>query len=454
MCVLSYYRIRDVNSIKIMLLFAILVTINSFFSLPAISATQTAAQASLPATSQAIFDKGKASFNEKDYAAAASYFKQAEEQGMVSPALYYNLASCYYMLGEYENSSKYFNKVRGYREMQDIAEYNLGLVSSLQDDQVSAEKWFNSVVKNSNDKKLVFLAETKLKSIESQKKPEWVTDRWSAYASAALGYDDNVNFAPLGITAEQSDSFSEIYATADYLLSGDRKNGWLGEIYFYDINYQTEDLYDESEYGAKINKYLQLNRDWQTIYSLDIAKVEYNHEDYQTIAKIAAESRNWLSNKEQLLLRYSYEDINSDNAPYDYLEGWRQKLRAQYSLYHRQDTSRFYYELEFNDRNDLSVASGDYSYSPTRHLFLGKHTSVLSQQWHLTGELSYRASEYPQTANQDRSDDRVRAAVYTDYRFTNDVKLRAKVVYTDNGSTDDFYDYEQTVYTLGLHAYF
>jgi len=159
---------------------------------------------------------------------------------MKSPALYYNLASSYYKLGEYDKAGAYFNKVRKYKDMQSLAEYNLGLVALKKNETKTAEKWFNSVVKNSKDGKLVVLAEKKLRTVKPRKKASWVSKKWSAYLSGALGYDDNVNFAPLGITSEKSDSFSEVVASVDYLFSGDRKNGWLGEAYFYNINYFNE----------------------------------------------------------------------------------------------------------------------------------------------------------------------------------------------------------------------
>ncbi|MCG6937509.1 MAG: hypothetical protein LJE83_04970 [Gammaproteobacteria bacterium] len=442
------------NLINNKLLFVVLITLNSFYSFPASSVTPASAQSNLTAGSWDDFDKGKEYFNQGDYANAVSLFKKVEEQGITSAALYYNLASSYYKLGDYEKSGDYFNKLRSYKEIQDLAEYNLGLIAFIQGDEAAAEKWFNSVVQNSKDKKLVFFAEKKLKDITSQKKPEWVTERWSAYASAFLGYDDNVNFAPLGISTEIADSFSEIYVSADYLFSGDRYDGWLGEVSFYDINYQTEDIFDEREYAAAIKKYLQLNSNWQTIFTLDASKIEYNGEDYQTITLLSAESQNRLSGKQRLSLRYSYEAINSDNPLFDYLQGWRQKLRAEYSRYLRLDNARLYYELELNDRNDLSLSTGDYSYSPTRQLFRGKYTSVFSNEWGLTGDLSYQVSDYPVTSSEDRQDDRIRAAVYADYRFSKDFRLRAKVVYTDNRSTEAIYAYRQTVYSLGVNAYF
>jgi hypothetical protein len=434
------------NSINIKLLFILSLALTVFSS-------------PLMADSQDAFNKGAEYFDQGGYASAVKSFEKLESQGVKSPALYYNLASSYYMLGDYEKAEKYFNKVRQYKDMRSLAEYNLGLTSLKQNDKKSAQKWFSSVVKNSKDKKLVALAENKLKTKRSQKPSSWVNKKWTAYVSGSLGYDDNVNFAPLGITSEKSDTFSEIVASVDYLFAGDRKNGWLGEAYFYNLNYLNEDLYDEYEFGAGIKKNLTLGKKWQTKYGFDMSKINYAGEDYQTIARLSAEARNSFSRNERLYFRYSYEDINSDKNIFDYLAGWRQKFRAGYRLFHKQDHIRLYYELELNNRDDLTIATGgandgQYSYSPTRHTLRGRYTSILSAHWHLIGDLSYRASDYPTTPNQNRQDDRFRAAAYADYRFSRDLKLRAKVDYTDNRSTENIFAYKRTVYSLGLSAMF
>ena len=422
------------------------------FSLPGMAATDNA------------FQTGAESFNQGYYAAAVKAFKEAESQGMKSPALYYNLASSYYKLGEYDKARQYFEKVRRYSGMKYLAEYNLGLVALKQDDTATAEKWFSGVAKNSKDKKLVVLAETRLKETGKKKSakkepPPWLVEKWTAYLSASLGYDSNVNFAPLGIANERSDSFSEIFASADYLFSGNRRTGWLGEAYFYDINYLNENIFDEFEYGANIKRLQQLSRNWQARFSADLKKSNYGGEDYQTITTLGAQGRNTLAKDQYLFLRYAYEDIRSDNTLFDYLEGWRQRMRAEYRIFRKNDNGRLYYELELNDRNDLIIANGGtadglYSYSPTRHVFRGRYTYIFNPEWRMTGDLSYRASAYPTTPNQDRQDDRIRATAYADYRITPDIRLRGKVEYTDNRSTESVFAYKRTVYTLGLNALF
>jgi len=400
------------------------------------------------------FNKAADFFNQGDYAAAVKQFKNAETQGMESAALYYNLASSYYKLGNYEKSIEYFNKVKSYREMRDLAEYNLGLLALKQNDNAAAKKWFTAVKNNSADKKLVSLSKKQLTEISRQKRIKQPAKKWSAYLSLAAGYDDNVNFAPLGISAERSDSFSRIIISADYLLSGNKKDGWLAEVFFYDINYRSESLFDEYEYGAGIKKYLKINPDWKTQYFLKASKINYASEDYQTITKAGVKAKYSISRKEGIYLRYNYDDITSDNVIYDYLEGWRQKIRAEYRHYNTKDIKRIYYELELNNRNDLSTVAGDFSYSPTRHTLRAKYTGIFSRQWRLTGDLAYRVSDYPVTANQDRNDKRLKASLYADYRFDKTFKLRAKVEHTDNSSTEDVFDYRRTVYTVGLSKLF
>lgn len=444
--VLQEYKM---NSKKNKLLFVALIVF-TFFSSSLIAAP-----------SSDFFNSGADYFNQGDYSAAVNSFKKVEALGIKSPALYYNLASSYYKLGEYDKARTYFEKVREYENMQSLAEYNLGLTALKMNDKKTAGKWFRSVAKNSTDKKLVALAESNLKTGRARnapKKTRWVNKKWTSYLSGRLGYDSNVNFAPLGITRGRSDNFTEVIVMADYLLSGDRKNGWLGEVFFYDINYLNENIYDEYDYGVGIKKNLQINRNWQTYYLLDVDKIIYAGDDYQTITRLATQAKNSLSKNERLYFRYGYEDIKSDKEIFDYLEGWRQKFRAEYRLYRKHDNARIYYELELNNRNDLTIPTGVnagiYSYSPTRHTLRGRYARILSRQWQLIGDLSYRASDYPVTASQDRQDDRYRAALYVDYRFTKKLKLRAKVDYTNNRSTRDIFAYKRTVYSLGLNALF
>lgn len=157
-----------------------------------------------------------------------------------------------------------------------------------------------------------------------------------------------------------------------------------------------------------------------------------------------------LSKFERLYLRYGYEDIRSENTLYNYLEGSRHKVRAEYRQYNKSNIKKVYYELELNNRNDLTTAS----YSPKRHTVRGRYTHIFSQDWRLAGDLAYRLSDYPTVASQNRKDTRLKASAYLDYYFDKTMKLRAKIEYTDNSSNLNIYDYTRTVYTVGVNKGF
>ena len=172
--------------------------------------------------------------------------------------------------------------------------------------------------------------------------------------------------------------------------------------------------------------------------------------------KLEARGKRKISKTERIYFRYRYEDIASDYINYDYLEGWRQKLRLEYRQYNRTNIGQLYYELELNDREDyVSTTTGDeYSYSPTRHTLRGKYTEFLDKNWRLTGDISYRMSDYPATSTQDRNDDRWMLATYLDYRFDKSTRLRTKLQYSDNQSTEDLYDYDRVILSVGINKLF
>ena len=152
-------------------------------------------------------------------------------------------------------------------------------------------------------------------------------------------------------------------------------------------------------------------------------------------------------------MRYRYEDIKSDNTLYDYLEGWRQRARAEYRNYSVKNIKQIYYELELNDRGELVTLTFTYDYSPTRHTIRGIYTHIIKRWW-LTGDLSYRFSDYESSSTIDREDDQWKLALSADYHFDRTFKFTTKVQYTDNESSIDRYIYDKSVIKIGLSKLF
>ncbi len=394
------------------------------------------------------FKQGVTYFKSENYVSAVEKFESARKQGMRTTALYYNLGSAYYKLQNYKKAESYFTELRKTAKMKSLAEYNLGLIADRQKSTRKAKKYFNLVVRNSKDKKLTYLAKQQLDKFKSVKKP------WSVYLNGTAGYDSNINFAPVGTGTEKSDSFLDVLASADYLFSGKNSNGWRGEATLYSIRYSGAGIYDQDQYGISLKKAQKL-ADWNTYLKAGFDKLTYGSLDYQSIFNLEVKGRYKLSRTDRIYLRYRYEDISSDDVTFDYLEGWRQKIRAEFRRYNKKNATQFYYELELNNRNDVVPATGSqYSYSPTRHTFRGKYTIDLNRLWRLTGDLAYRISDYPTMTTQDRKDDRWKATVYANYRFDKTMKLKLKLQYIDNSSTESGYSYDRQVVTVGLSKLF
>lgn len=399
------------------------------------------------AGAQTDFNKAMDLFRAGNYEAAVRLFEAARKQGVKSVSLYYNLGSVWYKLGHYEKSGYYFSIVAKNKSMRDLAEYNLGLIAMKYDDLDTAERYFLDVDKMSSDRKLRIMARRRLRDIAIEKQ------RWRAYISMNYGYDDNITAAPSDTVQGVSDNFYDLFASVDRVVGGRRKRGWIVDASYFRIDFADNDTYDEYLYGVGVAREQDLGQ-WNTRSHLSVNRSNYSDEDFQSIIKLDLKGYRSLSSRERLILRYRFEDINSDNAIYDYLQGWRQKARIEYRNYQSGYTGRLYYELELNDREDINLATYAASYSPVRQTLRGKYTHIFDPAWQLTTDLAYRTSDYPATFTQDRDDNRWQLALDVDYRFDKTSKLRLRMKHTDNESTIDVYDYDKNVVSIGFSKLF
>jgi hypothetical protein len=330
--------------------------------------------------------------------------------------------------------------------MHDLAEYNLGLIAQKLGDGKAAKKYFGRVSAG-KDKKLRMLARRRLQVLAVEQQ------RWRFYAGANFGYDDNITAAPSGTAQDESASFYDLFVSGDSVVGGRRKQGWIADASYFRIDYFDDDLYDEYIYGVGMRRENQF-RSWDMRTHLGIKRSNYAGADFQSVVRLDVRSQRSLSRNQRLILRYIYEDINSDDPGYNYLQGWRQKARIEYRNYQTTHTAQAYYELELNDREDINLATFAASYSPTRHTLRGKYTHRLVGDWQVAADISYRVSDYPATFSQQRDDNRWRLILDTDYRLDETSKLRLRWQYTANSSTVEAYDYYKNVIFVGVSKLF
>lgn len=397
------------------------------------------------ASAETDFNRGVEFFNSGDYSSAITQFESAKKQGIHSISLFYNLASSYYKLGDYGMAKKYFKLVSWTPEMRDLAYYNLGLIALKENDRSQARQYFGSIMKTGKNKKLIKLAQKQLSE------PVKSGSSFNIYLSSNMGYSDNIGSSPDDSVSDISDSFYDLFISARSLISGEEKAGWKVDAYFFSQDYTDTDTYDEYRYALGLKRQQKLFN-WDTTLAINLAKNNISGDDYQSTAKMEVKALKALSENAMFYLRYSYEDVSSEETIYDYLEGWRQRARMKYRHYSGNSIKEIYYELELNDRNEIVAADNSYTYdySPTRHTIRGQYTYLFSKKWRMSGDLSYRFSDYPESDTIDRDDDRLRIALSTDYRFDKTFKLVTKLQLTDNASTADQYSYDKTVFKLGL----
>jgi len=350
-------------------------------------------------------------------------------------------------LGRYEDAKKYFKLLNQTEAMRDLAEYHLGLIAIKEKDGSLARHYFNSIASTGKDEKLIALSKKQLSALSKSE------DRWTSFVALNLGYDDNISSVSGDSVLNRADSFYQLLASADLLLSGRRVDGWTADASLSGIEYSETDTNDEYHFSMGLRRAMKLD-DWYTSAHLNLSKSTYGGDDFQTIAKLDIIGRKPVSKRERICLRYQAEDIRSDNVIYDYLAGWRQRAKAEYRHYAQNNTKHIYYELELNNRGELVTSTGTYEYSPTRHTVRGIYTHIVTKHWWLTGDLSYRISDFSPTPTIDREDNQWRVALSTDYYFDRTFKVAAKYQYIDNASTIDRYSYDKSIIKVGLSKLF
>jgi tetratricopeptide (TPR) repeat protein len=399
------------------------------------------------ASAKEDYNNGVEFFKKGDYHSAIASFKSAEHAGMESAALFYNLGSAYYKIEQYASSKKYFSRVTEYPDKRALAEFNLGMIALRQSNTKQALAHFKYAEANSSDKKIVAAAKQTIAELTGTAK------RWGTYLLANFGYDDNISVTPDNLALGVDDTFYNIYASADFVVQGKRKHGWLLDAALFTIDYSDSDNFDQDFYTIGLRNEHRFSS-WDTIAHLKYGNSTFGGEDLQSVYKLDVLGVTPLPGNQKIILRYRYDDFTSKNSLYDYLEGWRQRAQIRYFRNTVKSNQQVYYEGELNNRGELVTSLASYEYSPTRHMFGGKYTHKFSDKWYLSGDLSYRVSDFPASSTLDRDDTRWLLDVLLDYRIDHSLSIKSDIKFLQNDSTVDIYTYDKTVISVGLSKLF
>lgn len=406
------------------------------------------------------FRLGSQQYNQGEYAQAKVHFElalnQAQQQGKPTNTIYYNLGSVCYQLEQYDESKLYFEKLLDDNKLKAVAYYNLALIENKQGNKQSTIDYLHQSRKVSTDSQLSKLVDQQLLKLSKQKpqRTKTVTYKdWHAYLYLSPGYDSNIKFAPAEVASNESGSFLQFYGLFDKRIAGKgygkKDHALLITSSVFLSNYFSTDFNDYNIFDIGL-RYLLPVRQWRNTIDFNIKKSTYGHRDYQRLYMATFKTLRKFSDGNTLSLRYRYEQINSLDPLFDYLEGNRQKLRLGYQFKWPSDLVDLWYELELNDRENTVKRN----YSPTRNTFRVRYEKKFNATNRVYGELEYRHSDYDPTPTQDRQDKRTGYLLAYVNDITQDWKFLARWGFRSNNSTESIFSYDRHVMLLTLRKSF
>ncbi len=406
---------------------------------------------------QPDFDRGLKAAQNGQHQQAIRAFLQAQQAGFDKPALHYNLGVSYFRIEDYAKARQQFERLTRDPQWAALAHYNLGLVARRLDNSDRAADHFELAYRHTDNARLRALAATALDRLPVADRDA----RTTLSATVAAGYDSNVALAPDAETVnltDNSDLFVEAGAVINHRLSADRSGarylfGGLHVRQYTDVS-----EYDQQSLRLGLNQ-LQTGQRWQLDLSAYVDTIYVDSSRFEQALNVDVRARRPLAGGKVLGLRYQGGLIDGGSR-YAYLDGWQQRLGINTLLPTDIGRLRLGYQLELNDRDDLTQSGEFFSYSPTRHSLFVVLDRSGPDNWRYILRGEYRYSDYADpyrisngtTTEVKREDHRYLAGVRGQRKLSDKTDLFLDYRYIDNDSTLEAYDYARHQIMGGIEA--
>lgn len=407
------------------------------------------------------FDRGIKASASGDHVRALQYFKKAKQAGLDTSALKYNLAVSYYKLQQYETARKIFLALTDVSTFEQRAYFNLGLIANKQKDEAEAIRWFRRAYRNLSSEKIRKLSAVALKrlGVSTVKKTRQLNQKWKGFISSGMTHFSNVtlvNEELPGVTGK-SDSGVGASVTAGRWLKGNMNSGVRLKLDARMVKFGTLSQNDASKLGARVLRYdrlgswkLRLGGSWEEIY--------FGGSEFERVVSAEVRGRLPLTQNNQFRLRYKLSRIQATDSVFDYLDGWRQQFRVGLQQRRESGKTRYYYQLELNNRKDREGTVDPFtSYSPTRHTLRVTNWWDLANNWNLRLGLRYRYSDYNDdnilsgNVTESRDDGQLRAQARISRKFGKEWEVFGKYLAVTNDSTVDRKSYDASIAAVGVN---
>ena len=393
------------------------------------------------------FNAGIKAFQQNQYQQALQFFLKAESGGINSAQLNYNLASVYYKLEQYHLSRRYFETLLANPVLEFQAQYSLALIEHKTGNRDGAIELFKRSIKLTKDPRLIALVRKQIDTLSGLKSSK--QKNWFVYLSPAYGYDSNISNTPSSNATDVSGSFLQALIYSDIELNINGNNNL-----HLTFTHLSKDYQDNNDFNLSTSilgiEYRSLFSGWSLNYGLDLGRSSYAGNDYLSQETIKVASTKRLNSNRDLRLAFRYENVSSLSRQFEFLDGDRTDIKAEYRFKKNQQKYGIIYQLELNDRRDTDTLN----FSPTRHLIGTYYEDNIREKFKAGFKLDYRDSDYESTSEQNRRDKRTRLGINGHYQLSTEWAANLEVLFTRNQSTEQASDYRSQITTLSFNALF
>jgi tetratricopeptide (TPR) repeat protein len=396
-----------------------------------------------PTAAREYFAAGSRAFEQGDFGQALADFRAAIESGEQGPAVHYNLAVCYYKLGDYRGAEDAFKDLaERFPAMRDLAEYNRGLALAGQNRLAEAESAFERA-RAGGDEEVAGLAALMLERLATAREPPPARP-WTRLIDLRVGDDDNVALIdaaslPAGRTTDSS--LSELFA---YFSGPVGNRPWRVDASAYVVAYP-----DASEFDQRV-VYAGMAREWHTGSWLvgvgpGVSYATLDGDGFERRVGVLMNMRRATENF-TFTAQLAHDDIHELEPQYAYVDGTLDQLALIFDRVIRSGRFIAGYYLERNDRADPGV-------SADRDRYVLRYRRVFNTAWTTDFMYEYRKSDYTEF-NPAREEERWQLGVDLGRDFAPKWQVVMQYRYADNESSDAAYTYDRHRFSVGVSAVF